>query len=571
MIAMVIRRTTYPQAELRAADLVTAPAAVVPRTLALGAAARLLRRRRAGLVVARVGRGWATVTPKVLERALELGLAGAPLDAVLWDAPGVGPRAPETAVRRAFGAATPVLVVVDGATPIGGILREPGAPGPLSRSAAAALARLEPPVRRLLDEAGRLGESLGWPVAVVGGVPRDLLGGRPGGGVRDLDVVVEGDGRAFARRLAERTGGAVREHPAFGTATVRQPGGERVDVATARREHYARPGALPAVEPATLAEDLMRRDFSVNALAVRLDGAARGRVVDPAGGLADLARRRVRVLHPLSFVEDPTRIFRAGRFATRLGFRLDPTTGRLLRAAARLDVYGALSADRLRAERDAVLAEPAPAAVLAWLGRAGAFRLVLPGYRAAATGAARLGRVEGCARDLALDPDARALLYLLALGAHLPAGDLEAWLARWAVPPRQRGMAARAREDAPALLREPGRGPDGGAAGDEPLPGAPAPALTAAWACVVAARPAVRRRIVDERRRLGTLPPLLTGDDLRALGLSPGPLFGRLLAGVRRGQSRGRLRSREEALGWVQEELRRPIDANRPDPHRKGG
>ena len=168
------------------------------------------------------------------------------------------------------------------------------------------------------------------------------------------------------------------EHVAFLTATLVLPDGRRIDLATARRESYRAPGALPTVEPAALADDLARRDFSLNALAIRLDPPDWGRLVDTTGGLVDLRARRLRVLHPLSFVEDPTRILRAARLAVRLGCRIDPTTRRLAGRAATLDAYQALSADRLRAELELALEEPRPAAVLGEAGRLGAWGLVSP-------------------------------------------------------------------------------------------------------------------------------------------------------------------------------------------------
>src|SRR5262249_22642443 len=157
--------------------------------------------------------------------------------------------------------------------------------------------------RNVLRTAGRLGGDSRAPVAAVGGLVRDLLLGRAAIAPRDLDVVIEGDGRLLAHRLGQALGRRVREHGAFLTATGTVPDGLRVDVATARRERYQALGTLPAVEPASLAEDLGRRDFSVNALAARLDGGAWGEVLDPTGGLVDLAGRRIRILHPLSFIE----------------------------------------------------------------------------------------------------------------------------------------------------------------------------------------------------------------------------------------------------------------------------
>jgi len=169
-------------------------------------------------------------------------------------------------------------------------------------------------------------------VALVGGVVRDALLDRAP--TTDVDVVVEGPAIPVARRLAERTGAALTTHDRFGTAVVRMGDGRHLDLVTARRETYAHPGALPTVTPGTLADDLARRDFTVNAMAYTLDGPSPNTVVDPHGGRDDLARRRIRILHDASFVDDPSRLLRAVRYAARLGFTLDPGTERAARAAA---------------------------------------------------------------------------------------------------------------------------------------------------------------------------------------------------------------------------------------------
>jgi tRNA nucleotidyltransferase (CCA-adding enzyme) len=574
---MVVRRATYPQVEPRAGDLLTPAVAVAPRALTLEAAAALARRRRARFVVAPLGSGWGAVTHQVLDRALALDrrLGRAPLDALLWTVPALAATTPEVTLRRRLGPATPLVVVLGGGgTPLGVVPREAGARRALPRSAAEALGRLDPGTLELLRAVGRLGAEPGRPVAAVGGLVRDLLLGRLTATPRDLDVAVEGDGRLVARQLARALGGRVRQHEAFLTATVALADGRLVDVVTARREAYRRPGALPAVEPATLEEDLARRDFSVNALAIRLDGGAWGQVLDPTGGLADLAARRLRVLHSLSFVEDPTRIFRAARFAVRLGFRLEPTTRRLLAAAARLPVYEALSGDRLMAELHAILDEPAPAAVLTALARLGAFRLVLPGYRRPPEAEVALARVAEAARAATLPRDAEAALVLLALGARLRGEAAQAWVARWGPPAPTRAAIARARADAPALTRRLARAADAGEA-YEALRAVPV--LTAAWAHALAREPRVRRHVLDHLGSWRALPPLLSGEDLKALGLAPGPLFGRLLAGLRAAQVAGQVRTRAGAEAWVRRALARASGAgtggarNGSGPDPKGG
>jgi len=183
------------------------------------------------------------------------------------------------------------------------------------------------------------------PAYLVGGAVRDLLLGHTGR--TDIDIVVEGDVRAIADRL----GGEIRAHDRFATATVRA-GDLVADLATARTETYERPGALPNVRPATLEEDLARRDFTINAMAIPLQGEAR--LIDPQGGAEDLERGVLRVLHERSFVDDPTRALRAARYAARLGIGLDPETERLLREAD----LATVSADRIEAELRKLAAEP---------------------------------------------------------------------------------------------------------------------------------------------------------------------------------------------------------------------
>jgi tRNA nucleotidyltransferase (CCA-adding enzyme) len=188
--------------------------------------------------------------------------------------------------------------------------------------------------------------SSGTPIYLVGGAVRDLLLGLER---TDLDVAVEGDAAGIARRLGE----AVRAHERFRTATVRLDG-LVVDLATTRSERYPHPGALPEVRPAGLVEDLARRDFTINAMAVPLGGPPR--LIDPHGGAADLAAGLLRVLHPGSFDDDPTRALRAARYAARFGFSLEQETERLLRAAD----LGSVSSDRAERELMKLAAEPRP-------------------------------------------------------------------------------------------------------------------------------------------------------------------------------------------------------------------
>jgi tRNA nucleotidyltransferase/poly(A) polymerase len=221
--------------------------------------------------------------------------------------------------------------------------------------AASLLARLAPSLGERLAAAAGLARRMGVALYLVGGSVRDLVQGRES---PDLDLVVEGDGLAFAARLAAELGGTLRTHEGFLTAVVFDRAGLALDVATARSEIYRAPAALPEVQPGTLAADLLRRDFTVNTLAIDL-GARPPVLVDLHGGRRDLERGVLRVLHDGSFVDDPTRVLRGVRLERRLGLRLDAEAERLARAAVAQGVFARLSGGRLRDELARLLDEPA--------------------------------------------------------------------------------------------------------------------------------------------------------------------------------------------------------------------
>ncbi|HMC51066.1 MAG TPA: hypothetical protein VKH20_10520 [Solirubrobacterales bacterium] len=240
-----------------------------------------------------------------------------------------------------------------------------------SESIAEALERMHP-------ELAPLRQLGGDPVYLVGGAVRDLLLGR---GRADIDLVVEGD----AATLAERLGAEVTSHERFGTAKVKLNGHE-VDIAGARSEIYPRPGALPVVEPgADLAADLRRRDFTINAMAIPLRGEPR--LIDPHGGEADLATRRLRVLHDGSFADDPTRALRAARYASRFGFELESHTAELIRETD----LGTVSADRREAELLRLAAEENAASGFALLAAWGLLELRAEGVELVEKAAELLG------------------------------------------------------------------------------------------------------------------------------------------------------------------------------------
>jgi tRNA nucleotidyltransferase (CCA-adding enzyme) len=351
------------------------------------------------------------------------------------------------------------------------------------------------------------------PAYLVGGAVRDLLRGED---PKDVDVAVEGDARSTARAVAERLGSDAREYERFGTATVETPT-STYNFATTRQESYDEPGALPRVTPASLAEDLGRRDFAVNAMAVGLSGDDLGHLYDPFGGVADMDAGLVRVLHERSFLDDPTRLLRALRYAARLGFALDPETERLAREAVAADALSTVSGARIRDELMDLLREvDAPSAIerMRDLEIHSALHPDLDPdpelVASAALGATAIGADRGIAALAALVEEAPEKLDLWLADLHLLAEERDAAARAARVGPRI-AMTLRERERSPSELRA--------LLAREPLE-----ALALALALRAPSEP-ILRWISDLRPvRLE-----IAGADLLAAGVPEGPAMGRAL------------------------------------------
>jgi tRNA nucleotidyltransferase (CCA-adding enzyme) len=370
------------------------------------------------------------------------------------------------------------------------------------------------------------------PTYLVGGAVRDLLRGAD---AVDLDLAVEGDARSVGRALADRLEGAAREHERFGTATVRAR--ELVfDLATTRRETYQEPGALPRVEAASLDEDLGRRDFAINAMAVGLTGDDLGHLYDPWGGIADLEEGVVRVLHDGSFIDDPTRLLRAVRYEVRLGFRMDRRTEDLARSAAAGGALRTVSGARVRDELMDLLGEPEAPTGVERVHELGLDRALHPALDAEPelAASASLGAV-------AIGAD-RGLATLAALCSAAPQ-RLDAWLSDLHLTSEERDAVARAARVAPRLaaeLREREHQPSELRAllGREPL-------LSLALALAMRAPSEPILRWVTELRSVRLE---ITGDDLLAAGVPEGPALGRALDETLDRKLDGFVSGREEEL-----------------------
>jgi tRNA nucleotidyltransferase (CCA-adding enzyme) len=380
-------------------------------------------------------------------------------------------------------------------------------------------------------------------VYLVGGTVRDILLGEQG---FDVDIAVEGDAIALAEALAEELGGRARPHEKFGTAVVVYGEGERVDVVTCRTEFYASPGALPAVEHATIREDLFRRDFTINAMAVSLKGADYGRLVDPFHGRADLEQGAIRVLHNLSFIDDPTRIFRAIRYENRLGFRMEPHTERLARACVEMGLVGDLSSARLRDELVALLSEGEIRHSILRLAELGVDRAIHPHLAADEEAVELLARLARLRDRYGLDvPDWR--LGLIVLARRLPPDELYAWANRLKLRRRDAEAIAGAVTVAPKLVERLQAGdlpPSEVVALAEPYaPDAPLVALA------LVDLPALR----DYFERLQGVRLEIGGGDLAELGLGESPRVGEILGELRRRKLNGELGGRESELAAARE------------------
>src|SRR5687767_313199 len=266
---------------------------------------------------------------------------------------------------------------------------------------------LPPAQQRALDLVKEVAAEKSCHPFLVGGPVRDIILGRP---AVDIDLTLETGASTLARALAKRVEGRVRSFPQFLTYKVTSSGYPEIDIATARKERYRKPGALPAVTAGRLKDDLLRRDFSINAIALDL---LNGAMHDPASGERDLGNRVVRVLHDRSFIDDPTRIFRATRLAARLGFTIEPHTAGLMRNAIDAGALSTISKERIWREVFLAMDEAEAPAILADLALRGALQ-VLFGQRASSSDLQ--ARLEAIHAQLAQTPELdRYVLYTGAL------------------------------------------------------------------------------------------------------------------------------------------------------------
>ena len=392
--------------------------------------------------------------------------------------------------------------------------------------------------RFVLNHIARIAQDSGFAAYLVGGPVRDHLLGRP---TVDLDITVVGDAPAVATRLASDIDGRLTVHQRFGTATV-TTGSLVIDLVTARRETYRFPGALPDVRSGTIEDDLARRDFTINAMAMPL-GAVGEETVDPHGGRSDLDAGLIRVLHPASFRDDPTRVLRAVRYAARFGFRIEPATTYAMSEALGVGAMATITEDRVRHELELIFEEPDPAAALRLADETGILRAIHPALAASHLPAG-------------IDDPVAPITWLSALAWPLSPQHGNALCARLNAPSewaRVIADTAKVRDIAPALS---------GADHDAPKPSAVCALLDglapgALHGGILMAGGAAAARIQRYLGEWWSVAPRLRGNDLLAMGVPPGPAVGEALRELRRARLDGETASVQDeenvARRWAEE------------------
>ena len=571
--------TTTRPVGLKAREVMTREFRRIEGTASTREAFRDMNRYRVNaLPMFTAGRLEGVVTRQEVDGALQHGLGDAPVsDFVVSKPPLLSPETPVEEIRRQmmernwrivlFGEdAEHVEGLISRMTLFKTLFRDSGdrpfhrSGGQPSAREVTHLVRVAFPPREMarLEALGRLAEERGVACLLVGGAVRDVLLGRP---VQDVDFVVEGDAVELAEAWAAEQGGRVRAHRAFGTAVWVRPGGGHWDFATARAEYYEAPAALPTVAHAALYQDLYRRDFTINTLAMGISPGHLGEILDLFGGVRDLKAGRLRVMHGLSFVEDPTRAFRAIRFSVRLGFTLLPETERLVAAAHKQGVFRHLSGKRVLAEVQQILSGANAVEGLKAMDAHKLLHVFWPQFRLTPRSLESLYRVQK-----ALDffetqfPDAkldRPSVYFMALLERLSAQDIGDFMARYPFSRKAKDLFQRYRSLTWHALRDLG-GDHPAAAGEvyRTLAGQPLEWVIFLLAKVEGAAGQARVRDFLSRDRFVRLE--ISGQDLTLSGIPPSHAIAAALEAAKAAKVEGLIHSRQEELEFALARARAP-------------
>jgi len=393
-------------------------------------------------------------------------------------------------------------------------------------------------------------------VFAVGGFVRDLLLNIPN---KDIDIVVEGDGILFASNLAEEFDGKVKSHEKFGTSVVIFPDGYRIDVAMAREEYYEYPAALPTVKQSSINSDLYRRDFTINSLAVKLNGEGAFCLMDFFNGERDLKNKEIHVLHDLSFIDDPCRLFRAIKFEQRFSFGISKQTEELMKVAIKKGLVGSLSGTRLLNEITLILKEKHPLKYILRMKEFDLLKFISSQIILDSADLEALGKIEtvlSWAETISLPEKPEVwYVYLLAMVYSL---DEESFMQTI----EKLQMQAKLKK---SLIIDRGACKKGLDFLAEDKDWGPEVVYNFFSACSIEAL--IYFLAVDSTDRAnqyaniyftqycGQAELSLTGDDLLEMGLKPGPIFQSVFKALREAHVKGAVETRDDEVGWVKKEF----------------
>ncbi len=409
-------------------------------------------------------------------------------------------------------------------------------------------------ILQILRVSGEIADDMGFSAYLVGGTVRDLLLGQEN---LDIDIVIEGDGIDFAKALSKKLKSKVRSHQRFGTAQIFK-NELRLDIATARTEYYESPAALPKVKTSSIKKDLYRRDFTINSLAIKLNPKNFGQLVDFFGGMRDIREKTIRALHNLSYVEDPTRAFRAIRFSERFGFKLSKHTVNLIKSAIKMNLFERLSGSRLYEELFIAFNETNPVSTLKRLSDFGLLKVIhqdlIFDEKLEAT---LLSMYETLAwynlLYLEEKPDI-GILYLMTLLSNLTESDRKEALERLSTPPKIKEIILKSISWSNEIL------------GQLPLNdhvklyhlliNMDIEILLFSMAVTKDTRK--KKEISQFLIELKKIKPLLKGRDIKKLKIPPGPVYSKILKELLDEKLRGKLKTEEDEKSFIIEHFAPP-------------
>ncbi|HHP7233206.1 MAG TPA: CBS domain-containing protein [Desulfobacterales bacterium] len=420
--------------------------------------------------------------------------------------------------------------------------------------------RLSDHILAKLTAIGKVADEMGYPVYVVGGFVRDLFLYRSN---EDIDVVVEGDGIAFAREFARQEYARVHTHEKFGTAVIIFPDEFKIDVASARMEYYRFPAALPVIEMSSIKLDLFRRDFTVNTLAIQLNPKKFGTLIDFFAAQKDIKEKTIRVLHNLSFVEDPTRVFRAIRFEQRFGFSIGKLTAGLIENAVRMDFFKRLSGKRVFTELRQILEEENPTPAVIRLHELSLLKVVHPSIALDKELIALLTSVKKVLawHDLLFLEESymKWAVYFLALIRECDAEHTEEICRRFELAPKLRKLFREERAEAERCLAwlERHSKPKNSQLYRK-LSGFQIELIL--YMMAATSRDFVKKAISLYITRLRYVTIEIRGADLKAMGLAPGPLYREILQAVKDARLNGALKNKSQELRYARQYAQQVAD-----------